>query len=92
MAQLHPPQAGHSFLQVLPKVQNILHGPFPLGLRVCGIKKHRQKDSFSNTFSIFITSRLINLEIIVHNNNNVGSLSNPRLYLFCAIVCYTKRW
>lgn len=27
-------QAGHGFLQVLPKIQHILHCPLPLGLRV----------------------------------------------------------
>lgn len=35
VAELHPSQAGHGFLQVLSKVQNILHRPFPLGLWVC---------------------------------------------------------
>lgn len=33
---LRAPQAGHGLLQVLPKVQHILHCPLPLGLRVCG--------------------------------------------------------
>ena len=35
MAELHPSEAGHGLLQVLSKVQDILHGPLPLGLRVC---------------------------------------------------------
>lgn len=35
VAELHASQAGHGFLQVLSKVQNILHRPFPLGLWVC---------------------------------------------------------
>lgn len=33
---LGAPQAGHGLLQVLPKVQHILHRPLPLGLGVCG--------------------------------------------------------
>lgn len=36
MTELHPPQAGHGFFQVLSKVQDVLHRPLPLGFWVCG--------------------------------------------------------
>lgn len=36
MAELRAPQAGHGIFQILAEVKDILHGPFPLWLRVCG--------------------------------------------------------
>lgn len=37
VAKLGAPQTRHSILQILAEVKYILHGPFPLGLRVCGL-------------------------------------------------------
>jgi len=34
VAELGSAEAGHGVLQVLPQVQNVLHRPLPLGLRV----------------------------------------------------------
>lgn len=36
MAKLGAPQAWHGVLQILAEVKDILHGPFPLRLRVWG--------------------------------------------------------
>lgn len=36
MAKLRAPQTGHRILQILAEVKDILHGPLPLGFRVCG--------------------------------------------------------
>lgn len=36
VAKLRAPQTRHCILQVLAEVKDILHGPLPLGFRVCG--------------------------------------------------------
>lgn len=43
MAKLGAPQARHCILQILAEVKDILHGPLPLGLRVCGSVMQEQK-------------------------------------------------
>lgn len=43
MAKLRAPQTRHCILQILAEVKDILHGPFPLRLRVCGGSHAEQK-------------------------------------------------
>lgn len=43
MAELGAPQARHRILQILAEVKDILHGSFPLGLRVCGAAMQNKK-------------------------------------------------
>ena len=52
MSHLGPSKAGHGFLQVLAQIQDILHGPLSLGLRIW-----REERSWVSGEDLLLSSR-----------------------------------